>query len=119
MDFHPHLFIHLEKVAVTLFDHMLPEPGNGFLEIKENGKAGRANAETASQRSLAAREATSRVRGSRKQDTFFEEIITVFFRNIVLLLTFRGGFLSIFFFLRNPDTAVIPEAFAHQCKFDW
>ena len=40
-----YFFIHLEEVAVTLFDYILSQPADGFLEIEEYRESGWTDSE--------------------------------------------------------------------------
>src|SRR5262249_13846993 len=103
-------FIHVEEIAISLADALLAETLDGVGEIKVDAQAAFADSAAIIAHSLrVARRYVTRNKIAEAGILSLEIVIPLVFRYLV-----RRS--RITFLFRNPNPAVIPKRFAHQCE---
>src|SRR5262249_17495503 len=103
-------FIHVEEIAISLADALLAETVDGVGEVEVNAQAAFADSAAIIAHSLrVARRYVTRNEIAEAGILSFEIVIPRVFRDPV-----RRS--RITFLFRNPNPAVIPKRFAHECE---
>ena len=110
--------VHLEEVAIFLFNDIAAETLDGIGKVEIDGQAGGAYAVACVATFFGG--AGGNIAGHEVAESgiaTFEVVVAVFFRNIFwTLFTAADGF-GVLFLFGHPDTAVVAEAFAHEGEF--
>ena len=112
-----YLLVHLEKVAILLFDGVPAQALDGIGEVEVDGIAC-AHAITGIAAFLGGTAGhVTRDEVAESGVTAFQIVVAVFLGDVDGSQLTRTDGLGIFLFLRHPDASVVAQALAHQCEF--